>query len=209
MSSPEKWRVGGPINLVMFSIRLPEDEAYVYRLCQLFYSHCPSHAFPRSRWPRSLLCCGHHRPDDLRAAGDRSIQVGDRVLSQGTTTGQLAFQAVIATHRTPSNPTLRIAVGDETIVATGIHRFWKAGKGWTMARELTAGDRLRVINGTIDIRSIEADKVQPVYNLDVAENRDFFVGATELLVHDFTFVQTVLEPFDQTPELGSPVPSPK
>ena len=138
-----------------------------------------------------------------------SIQVGDRVLSQGTTTGQLAFQPVIATHRTPSAPTLRIAVGDETIVATGIHRFWKAGKGWTMARELKAGDRLRMIGGTIDIRSIEADKVQPVYNLDVAENRDFFVGATELLVHDFTFVQTVLEPFDQTPDLGSPAPAPK
>ena len=25
-------------------------------------------------------------------------------------------------------------IGGETIVATGIHRFWKAGKGWTMAR---------------------------------------------------------------------------
>jgi hypothetical protein len=136
-----------------------------------------------------------------------SIRVGDRVLSQGTTTGQLAFQPVIATHRTPSNPTLRIAVGDETVVATGIHRFWKAGTGWTMARDLKAGDRLRIVGGTIDIRSIETDKVQPVYNLDVAENRDFFVGATELLVHDFTFVQPVLQPFDRTPELGSPAPS--
>ena len=38
-------------------------------------------------------------------------------------------------------PTLRIAIGGESIVATGIHRFWKAGKGWTMARELKAGDR--------------------------------------------------------------------
>jgi len=138
-----------------------------------------------------------------------SIHVGDRVLSQGTTTGQLAFQPVIATHRTPSNPTLRIAVGDEMIVATGIHRFWKAGTGWTMARDLKAGDRLRIIGGTIDIRSIETDKVQPVYNLDVAENRDFFVGAIELLVHDFTFVQPVLEPFDRTPELGSPAPASK
>ena len=38
-------------------------------------------------------------------------------------------------------PTLRITIGGESIVATGIHRFWKAGKGWTMARELKAGDR--------------------------------------------------------------------
>ena len=38
-------------------------------------------------------------------------------------------------------------MGGETIVATGIHRFWKAGKGWTMARDLKAGDRLRMIGG--------------------------------------------------------------
>jgi hypothetical protein len=40
-----------------------------------------------------------------------------------------------------------------------------------------------------------------LYNLDVAENRDFFVGTKGLLVHDFSFVQPVLEPFDRKPEL--------
>ena len=132
-----------------------------------------------------------------------SIRVGDRVLSQGTSSGQLAFQPVIAIHLNPPAPTLRIAVGGESIVATGIHRFWKAGKGWTMARELKPGDRLRMVGGTAEIGSILPDKTQPVYNLDVAENRDFFVGANGLLVHDFSFVQPVLEPFDQEPVLGS------
>ena len=89
----------------------------------------------------------------------------------------------------------------ETIVATGIHRFWKAGKGWTMARELKPGDRLRMVGGTVQIESIETDKTQPVHNLDVADNRDFFVGAKGLLVHDFSFVQAVLEPFDRQPDL--------
>ena len=138
-----------------------------------------------------------------------SIRVGDRVLSQGTSTGQLAFQPVVATHRNQPPPTLRIAIGGESIVATGIHRFWKAGKGWTMARELKAGDRLRMVGGTVAIESIEADKTQPVYNLDVADNRDFFVGTKGLLVHDFSFVQPVLEPFDRQPELGSPAPASK
>ena len=45
-----------------------------------------------------------------------------------------------------------------------------------MARELKPGDRLRMVGGTVQIESIETDKTQPVYNLDVAENRDFFVG---------------------------------
>jgi tetratricopeptide (TPR) repeat protein len=132
-----------------------------------------------------------------------SIRIGDRVLSQGTSTGQLAFQPVVATYRNQPQPTLKIAIGGESIVATGIHRFWKAGKGWTMARELKAGDRLRMVGGTVEIESIEADKIQPVYNLDVAGDRDFFVGARGFLVHDFSFVQPVFEPFDQEPVLGS------
>ena len=145
-----------------------------------------------------------HTIDGLRAI--ESIRVGDRVLSQGTSTGQLVFQPVIATHRTPSNSTLRLAVGGESIVATGIHRFWQAGKGWTMARELKPGDRLRMVGGTVEVESIVADQTQPVYNLDVADDRDFFIGAKGLLVHDFSFVQPVLEPFDHQPDLGSPVP---
>jgi hypothetical protein len=126
-----------------------------------------------------------------------SIQVGDRVLAQDTTTGQLVFQPVLTVHRNGPAPTLRIALDDTTIVATGIHRFWKAGKGWVMARDLQPGDRLRVVGGTAVVRSIAPDAAQPVYNLDVAHNRDFFVGTTGVLVHDFSFVQPVLEPFDR------------
>ena len=37
-----------------------------------------------------------------------------------------------------------------------------------MARELKAGDRLRMVGGMVEIESIETDKTQPVYNLDVA-----------------------------------------
>ena len=51
------------------------------------------------------------------------------------------------------------------------------------------------------ISSIEADKNQPVYNLDVAESHDFFVGKHGTLVHDFSFVQPVLQPFDRQPDL--------
>ncbi len=71
-----------------------------------------------------------------------SIQVGDRVLSQNTSTGMLGFQPVVAVHRNKPAATLRVSIGGETIVATGIHRFWKAGKGWTMARDLKPGDSL-------------------------------------------------------------------
>ena len=132
-----------------------------------------------------------------------SIQVGDRVLSQNTSTGVLGFQPVMAVHKNEPSSTVRIATDGETIVATGIHRFWKSGKGWVMARDLKAGDRLRMVGGTVPIESIETDQTQPVYNLDVADNRDFFVGKKGLLVHDFSFVQSVPTPFDRLPELAA------
>jgi Pretoxin HINT domain len=137
-----------------------------------------------------------------------SIQVGDRVLSQDPTTGQLSFRPVVTVHRNRPSPTLRIAIDGETIVATGIHRFWKAGQGWVMARDLKPGDQLRLVGATAKVRSIEPDATQPVYNLDVADDRDFFVGGKGLLVHDFSFVQPVHAPFDRAPDLPSPTASP-
>ncbi len=126
-----------------------------------------------------------------------SIQVGDRVLSQDPTSGSLTFQPVIALHHNRPSATLRLSFDGETIVATGIHRFWKAGKGWIMARDLKTGDEIRAIGGIARVQSTETDTTRPVYNLDVAENRDFFVGTKGFLVHDFSFVQPVLAPFDR------------
>ncbi len=129
-----------------------------------------------------------------------SIQVGDLVLSQNTTNGELSFEPVVAMHLNKPNRTLKLAVDDEPIVATGIHRFWKVGAGWTMARELKAGDRLRMIGGAASIQAIEPAATQRVYNLDVAKNRNFFVGKRGLLVHDFSFVQPAVAPFDRMTE---------
>ncbi len=126
-----------------------------------------------------------------------SISIGDRVLAQDTSKGTLSFRPVLATHVNGPSKTLRISIGDETIVATGIHRFWQAGRGWTMARDLKPGDRLRMIGGIAKVESIEPDEPDMVYNLTVASSNDFLVGAAGLLVHDYGFVQPVSEPFDR------------
>jgi hypothetical protein len=64
------------------------------------------------------------------------------------------------------------------------------------------------VGATVEVRSIEPADTQPVYNLDVAEDRDFFVGGKGLLVHDYSFVQPVLTPFDREPELNAPSATP-
>jgi hypothetical protein len=112
------------------------------------------------------------------------IRVGDRVLAQDTVTGALGYRPVVVVHRNPPAPTLRVGVGDEAIVSTVFHRFWRAGKGWAMARDLKPGDVVRTVGGTAEVSWVVPGGVQPVFNLDVADSRDFFVGNAGALVHD-------------------------
>jgi tetratricopeptide (TPR) repeat protein len=125
-----------------------------------------------------------------------TIKVGDRVLAQDTHTGALSYQPVIAVHHNPPAATLRVEVDGDTVVATAIHRFWKAHQGWVMARDLKPGDTVRTLGGTARVRAIESGISRPVYNLDVASGHDFFVGSAGLLVHDHTIVEPVETPFD-------------
>ena len=106
-----------------------------------------------------------------------AIQVGDQVLSQDAATGALSFQPVVFVHRNPPAKTLRIKLSDgESVVCSVYHRFWRANLGWAQARELKPGDALRSLGGIVRVDSIGPDSVQPLYNLDVASSRTFFVG---------------------------------
>ncbi len=126
-----------------------------------------------------------------------SIQAGDLVLVQDTKNGALGYQSVVTVYHNPPNATLRIALGgSESVVATGIHRFWKAGRGWTMARELKVGDRVRTLGGVATVESIVEDRVQPVFNLEVGEGHSFLVGKVGALVHDNSLVEATPNPFD-------------
>ena len=135
-----------------------------------------------------------------------SLSVGDRVLSRDPQSGELSFQVVLATTVRPRAQTFKLVIDGEPIVATGIHRFWKAGTGWVMARDLKPGDRLRKVDGVALVQSIEPDINQNVYNLNVAENRNFLIGNTGVLVHDVSFVLPVDEPFDQQGGATSGIP---
>jgi hypothetical protein len=156
-------------------------------------------------WSASLECFAAgtpvHTVDGPRPI--ESIQVGDRVLSQDTSTGVLGFQPVLAVHHTKSAATVRVVLDGEELVATGIHRFWKTGQGWVTARDLKPGDHIRALGAVVEVKSVDAAPSQPVHNLDVAENHDFLVGKKGLLVHDSGFVEPVAAPFDREPELAS------
>ena len=130
------------------------------------------------------------------------LRAGDAVLTQDPKTGELRYQPIVAVYHNPPNATLRIELDDDAIVATGIHRFWKAGRGWVMARELRAGDRLRTLGGVSTVKSVADESVQPVYNLQVAEGESFFVGKIGTLAHDNSLIDPTPNPFDAVSVLG-------
>lgn len=147
---------------------------------------------------RRVSCFGKGTP--VRTlSGVRPIEelcVGDLVLSQDTKTGRLGYRPVTVVHHNPPSPTFVITAGGDTIVSSHFHRFWVAGRGWVMARDLKAGDPIRTLGGVMKVASIEPGTVQPVFNLDVEGDADFFVGEAAALVHDNTLPDLKQHPFD-------------
>ncbi|HVV99360.1 MAG TPA: polymorphic toxin-type HINT domain-containing protein [Planctomycetaceae bacterium] len=112
------------------------------------------------------------------------IQVGDRVLSQNSETGELAWKPVMQVSVRPPKQLLRVSAGDEDITCTGGHRFWVAGDAWVRAEELRAGDLLHTATATVPITSISEGEKAEAYNLVVADFHSYFVGQQAFLVQD-------------------------
>ncbi len=138
-----------------------------------------------------------------------TLQIGDQVLTQDIKSGALRYRSILVVHHNPPSSTFKINFGDETVVSSYFHRFWKVGHGWVMARDLEAGDILRTLGGRSRVESIEPGAVQPVFNLDVADDADFFVGRLGALVHDNTLPDLRLTPFDAPPKLAAQAVTPE
>ena len=138
------------------------------------------------------------------------LRDGDDVLTQDPSTGELKYQPLVAVYHNPPNATFRVELAGitESIVATGIHRLWKAGKGWTMVRDLEPGDVLRTLGGTTTVKSVQQERVQPVFNLRVADGESYFVGRCGILAHDNSTINPTPEPFDAFEALPEPATQP-
>jgi hypothetical protein len=131
-----------------------------------------------------------------------SLQVGDQVLSQDTVTGALSFQPILVVHHNPPGATLRLELDNgETLVPSIYHRFWSAGRGWELARNLRPSAVLRTLEGRARILAVSPGSAEPIFNLDVAGPRTFFVGDHGALVHDNTLPAALGTPFDAEPDL--------
>ena len=62
------------------------------------------------------------------------IEVGDKVLSEDETTGEVAVKTVTETYVNETDELIHIGVNGETISATPTHPFYVDKLGWTLAR---------------------------------------------------------------------------
>lgn len=129
------------------------------------------------------------------------VRVGDLVLAQQPTTGELAYRPVLETTVSAAAPVVRVKLPQEEFVATRGHRFWVEGAGWLMAKELPAAATLHALNGGLSVVAVEPTDEVDCYNLIVDEFHTFVVGKSQLLVHDKTCPQPTIA---VTPGLADP-----
>ena len=152
------------------------------------------------------------------------IEVGDKVLSEDETTGEVAVKTVTETYINETDELIHIGVNGETISATPSHPFYVDKLGWTLARSLKAGDVLVLSNGElVTVEWVQHEILESpikVYNFEVQDFHTYFVGECGVLVHNWcqddidalrngkdyyaSSVDEAREMLDAMPELSAP-----
>lgn len=118
------------------------------------------------------------------------IKAGDWVLSYNEYTRHNEYSQVIQTmiHIVYDHVYVLYA-GNDKLVVTGIHRFYINRNNiikWIAASDLQVGDRVLFADGIWHhIEKIETQlKFIPVYNFEVSNNHNYYVGKNSILAHN-------------------------
>ena len=121
-----------------------------------------------------------------------NIEIGDFVLSYNEKTNRNEYKPVINVFTRYEEKILLISVEreDDPLGVTPEHPFYirgKHGRGyWTVAELVRSGDKIRLASGkwsTVE-KIRKQKKGAETYNFEVADNHNYFVGETKLLVHN-------------------------
>jgi hypothetical protein len=121
------------------------------------------------------------------------VKVGDLVLSRNRSTGKLEYKKVTALTKPHQDKLLEMRIEGETkpLHPTADHPFWvKRGDAedgdWILAAKMQVGDLVLSIEGmwrkVISITPLSGQ--QTVFNFEVDDNHDYFVGTPGVLVHN-------------------------
>ncbi len=117
------------------------------------------------------------------------VDEGEFVVAYDEETGELVAREVIKVVRGTTHYWVDIDFGVETVTATRGHRFWVESEGdWIAAINLKPGMTLREEDG--EIRTVlrtyvrEIAEAESTFNFEVAEEHNYFVGLSSVLVHN-------------------------
>jgi hypothetical protein len=122
-----------------------------------------------------------------------SIQIGDEVLSQDMTSGEVEYQKVvhlIQDERDYEIYSFHLASDSEEVIkVTANHPIFVNGN-WVEAVDIQKGDLLSLSDGEVlEVLRVSVEHVTTkVYNLTVDENHTYFVGDKTVLVHNTNFL---------------------
>ena len=117
-----------------------------------------------------------------------AIEAGDWVWATNPETGETELKEVVQLFRNETEEWVHVTVNGGEITCTPNHPFYSPVKGWTSAIDLRAGDRLQLLNGEyVVIEQVQHELLEsPVvtYNFEVEDFHTYYVGDTEVLVHN-------------------------
>ena len=114
--------------------------------------------------------------------------VGDYVWATDPETGVTELKQVTQLFRNETNEWIHVTVNGEEITCTPNHPFYSPVKGWTSACKLRAGDVLVTLNGEyVVVEQVQHELLEmpeTTYNFEVGDFHTYYVGDTEVLVHN-------------------------
>ena len=126
-----------------------------------------------------------------------NVEVGDYVWASDPETGEVALKRVVQTFVNEATELVHVEVDGDEIICTNEHPFYSPVKGWMAACDLRAGDILVTVNGEyVVVEKIQHEILErpiAVYNFEVEDFHTYYVGDTNVLVHNWCEVKSSIK----------------
>ncbi len=127
-----------------------------------------------------------------------SIEIGDQVWAYNEETGENELKEVVHIFRNKTEEWIHVHINDEHITCTKEHPFYIPDlKQWINAGELELGMNVLLSSGDYDkITSLEVehlDTPETTYNFEVRDLHNYYVGESNVLVHNTCVVDTPVD----------------
>ena len=116
------------------------------------------------------------------------IKAGDYVWSENPETHEKALKKVKKIFVREKDSIVRLSINGEVIRTTAEHPFYVEGQGFTQAKDLNIGDKVRLKSGeTAEVTGIEEEQLKEpikVYNFEVEDLHTYYVSEQQVLAHN-------------------------